>query len=59
MFFNFHFRMICEILMNCDKLTHHNPEKWCQTFQLIRKIIGGVDYKVYVPAICPIHSLDM
>lgn len=29
----------------CDKLTHSNKNFWIGCFQLIRKVIGGVDYK--------------
>ena len=40
--------MICEALLLSDKLTWKLSEFWCQTFALIRRIIGGVDYKVTV-----------
>ncbi|KAK2153020.1 hypothetical protein LSH36_310g00055 [Paralvinella palmiformis] len=39
-------RAVCDALLNCDQLTYENSEKWCQTFKLVRRIIGGVDYKV-------------
>ena len=42
------FRMICEALLLSDKLTWKLSEFWCQTFALIRRIIGGVDYKVII-----------
>ncbi len=38
--------MICEALLLSDKLTWKSSDLWCQTFALIRRIIGGVDYKV-------------
>lgn len=43
-FFKF-YRMVCEIILSCDKLTHENKEFWIHSFQLIRKILSGVDYK--------------
>lgn len=41
-------RLVCDGLLNCEKLDYHKVGQWQQTFQLIRKIIGGVDYKVFV-----------
>ncbi|KAL5016930.1 hypothetical protein ScPMuIL_006519 [Solemya velum] len=36
---------ICEALLNYDKLSYKEASQWIETFQLIRKIVGGVDYK--------------
>lgn len=38
-------RPICEILLNQEKLTYKSPHIWNGTFKLIRRIVGGVDYK--------------
>ncbi|KAK2179642.1 hypothetical protein NP493_478g01045 [Ridgeia piscesae] len=38
-------RMICDALMTSEKLTYKVADKWCLTFKLVRRIIGGVDYK--------------
>ncbi|XP_013404828.1 mediator of RNA polymerase II transcription subunit 23 [Lingula anatina] len=38
-------KQVCEAVLHCDKLKHENEALWCQTFQLLRKIVGGVDYK--------------
>ncbi|KAG2468242.1 MED23 polymerase, partial [Polypterus senegalus] len=39
-------RMVCEALINSDSLEWERTQLWALTFKLIRKIIGGVDYKV-------------
>lgn len=39
------FRMVCEQIMLCDQLVYQNKNFWVECFQLIRKIICGVDYK--------------
>ena len=39
-------RIVCESLLLSDRLKWELSEKWCMTFQLMRRIIGGVDYKV-------------
>jgi len=39
-------RLICEALLSSDKLSYQNTELWCMTLALVRRIIGGVDYKV-------------
>jgi len=39
-------RLICEALLSSDKLSHQNSELWCLTLKLVRRIVGGVDYKV-------------
>ncbi|OXB72551.1 UNVERIFIED_CONTAM: hypothetical protein H355_000225 [Colinus virginianus] len=38
-------RMVCESLINSDTLEWERTQLWALTFKLIRKIIGGVDYK--------------
>lgn len=40
------FRMVCEALVSSSSLEWERTQLWALTFQLIRKIIGGVDYKV-------------
>ncbi|XP_046366598.1 mediator of RNA polymerase II transcription subunit 23-like isoform X3 [Haliotis rufescens] len=38
-------RSICEALLTREGLSYSQPLLWNATFKLIRKIIGGVDYK--------------
>ncbi|XP_075564356.1 mediator of RNA polymerase II transcription subunit 23 isoform X11 [Pelecanus crispus] len=38
-------RMVCESLINSDMLEWERTQLWALTFKLVRKIIGGVDYK--------------
>lgn len=38
-------RMVCESILSCDKLIYNLPDFWIESFTLIRKILGGVDYK--------------
>ncbi|KAB1275213.1 Mediator of RNA polymerase II transcription subunit 23 [Camelus dromedarius] len=38
-------RMICESLINSETLEWERTQLWALTFKLVRKIIGGVDYK--------------
>lgn len=38
-------RLVCETLLNCEQLTYHNEDFWCQGFDVIFHIIGHVDYK--------------
>ncbi|KAM5229166.1 mediator of RNA polymerase II transcription subunit 23 isoform 6-T6 [Ctenodactylus gundi] len=38
-------RMVCESLINSDTLEWERTQLWSLTFKLVRKIIGGVDYK--------------
>ncbi|XP_064625436.1 mediator of RNA polymerase II transcription subunit 23-like [Lineus longissimus] len=38
-------KMVCDALMSSNKLTYKSSEVWCQTFTVIKNIIGGVDYK--------------
>jgi len=39
-------RLICDALLSSDKLSYQNSESWSLTLKLVRRIIGGVDYKV-------------
>nr|XP_055042926.1 mediator of RNA polymerase II transcription subunit 23 isoform X1 [Misgurnus anguillicaudatus] len=38
-------RMVCQALISSDSLEWERTQLWALTFKLIRKIIGGVDYK--------------
>lgn len=38
-------RAVCEQILLCEKLTYNNQNFWLACFQLIRRIISGVDYK--------------
>uniref|UniRef100_A0A8C2FL38 Mediator of RNA polymerase II transcription subunit 23 n=1 Tax=Cyprinus carpio TaxID=7962 RepID=A0A8C2FL38_CYPCA len=38
-------RMVCQALVSSDSLEWERTQLWALTFKLIRKIIGGVDYK--------------
>ncbi|KAH0534921.1 mediator of RNA polymerase II transcription subunit 23 [Cotesia glomerata] len=38
-------RMVCESILCCDKLVYELQDFWVECFILIKKIIGGVDYK--------------
>ncbi|KAG1928666.1 mediator of RNA polymerase II transcription subunit [Pimephales promelas] len=38
-------RMVCQALIGSDSLEWERTQLWALTFKLIRKIIGGVDYK--------------
>ncbi|GFG29793.1 hypothetical protein Cfor_03295 [Coptotermes formosanus] len=38
-------RMVCECILSCEKLQYQQEDFWVECFRLIRKIIGGVDYK--------------
>lgn len=42
----FDYRMVCAALISSDSLEWERTQLWALTFKLIRKIIGGVDYKV-------------
>lgn len=42
----FYYRMVCAALISSDSLEWERAQLWALTFKLIRKIIGGVDYKV-------------
>ena len=38
-------RMLCDALLSSDQLQYDNPHFWTAAFTLVRRIIGGVDYK--------------
>ncbi|KAJ8687549.1 hypothetical protein QAD02_023343 [Eretmocerus hayati] len=38
-------KLVCECILNCEKLQYQNEEFWVKCFNLVRHIIGGVDYK--------------
>ena len=38
-------RKVCDALLNSEHLKAERADFWLATFQLVRKIIGGVDYK--------------
>uniref|UniRef100_A0A6Q2Y1C4 Mediator of RNA polymerase II transcription subunit 23 n=1 Tax=Esox lucius TaxID=8010 RepID=A0A6Q2Y1C4_ESOLU len=38
-------KMVCQALISSDNLEWERTQLWALTFRLIRKIIGGVDYK--------------
>ena len=38
-------RKVCDALLNSEHLKPDRADFWLATFQLVRKIIGGVDYK--------------
>ena len=38
-------RVVCEMVLSCDKLHHENKHHWVASFTLVRRIVGGVDYK--------------
>lgn len=40
-------RMVCQALINSEMLEWERTQLWALTFKLFRKIIGGVDYKVW------------
>lgn len=48
-------RMVCVALISSDNLEWERTQLWALTFKLIRKIIGGVDYKVFD---CIFFSVD-
>lgn len=39
------FRMLCDCILASEKLVYENADYWIECFNLIRRIIGGVDYK--------------
>lgn len=41
------FRLVCESLLSCEQLKPHNEDFWCLSFNLLLRIIGNVDYKVW------------
>ncbi|XP_037867967.1 mediator of RNA polymerase II transcription subunit 23 [Bombyx mori] len=38
-------RMLCDCILTNEKLIYQNADFWIECFSLIRRIIGGVDYK--------------
>lgn len=40
------YRLICETMLEHEQMVYKNSKPFVRTFQLIRKIVGGVDYKV-------------
>lgn len=40
-----YFRTVCECILCHEKLQYQEADFWVESFHLIRKIIGGVDYK--------------
>ncbi|KAI5647050.1 mediator complex subunit 23 domain-containing protein [Phthorimaea operculella] len=38
-------RMLCDCILSSEKLVYQNADYWIECFNLIRRIIGGVDYK--------------
>lgn len=38
-------RMVCEIVISCDKLQYNNQLFWIECFKLLRKIVDMVEYK--------------
>lgn len=41
----FCYRMLCDCILTNEKLIYQNADFWIESFNLIRRIIGGVDYK--------------
>ena len=39
-------RSICDALLRSEDLDHQLSDKWCQTFSMVRRVVGGIDYKV-------------
>lgn len=40
-----YFRMLCDCILSNEKLEYQNADFWIQSFYLIRRVVGGVDYK--------------
>jgi len=38
-------RQVCDLLLSCDNLTPSNGPFWLASFALVRRVVGGVDYK--------------
>lgn len=38
-------RAVCEQILSCEKLDFKNELFFCECFKMIKKLIGGVDYK--------------
>lgn len=39
------YRLLCDSILNCEKMHYQNKLFWNESFLIIRNIIGGVDYK--------------
>lgn len=37
--------MLCDLILTSEKLIYQNGDYWIECFNLIRRIIGSVDYK--------------
>lgn len=37
--------MLCDCILTNEKLTYQNADFWIESFSLVRRVIGGVDYK--------------
>lgn len=37
--------MLCDCILTNEKLVYQNADFWIESFNLIKRIIGGVDYK--------------
>ena len=44
--FHFVFRMVCDAILKTPHLSFLKEVMWNKSFQLLLKIVGGVDYKV-------------
>lgn len=51
--------MVCVALISSDNLEWERTLLWALTFKLIRKIIGGVDYKVCDRTQAPLNMSEM
>ena len=38
-------QQVCDTIVNSDKLVYTNTDHWVQSFNLVRNIVGGVNYK--------------
>ena len=38
-------QQVCDTILNSDKLVYTNGDHWVLSFNLVRKIVGGVNYK--------------
>ena len=50
--------MICDAVLTSDSLSWKSGDLWCRSFKLIRKIVGGVDYKVFSCFIYQVHIIN-
>lgn len=37
--------MLCDCILTSEKLVYKNSDYWIECFNLVRRVIGGVDYK--------------